>query len=247
MDRIAFVTDLHIDNDSTHTLGINTQKNFEATLKYIKSREYNSVVLGGDLCNKMGESFIYAYVKEKMEELGLPYFYIAGNHDDSQLLANVMDHTDRLVGDELYFKNNTPQGSMFFLDTSKGIMSETQWNWLMKEIESVDESFVTLFMHHPPIKAYSKHMEPRYQFKEFEKFEQLTKHFKNLVFSIFTGHYHMEKTIIKDNIRLFVSPSTYIQIDPDFDSFQPVFTGPMFREIILSDVGQVSTRIVHAF
>ena len=92
-------------------MGINTQKNFEATLKYIKGKEYNRVVLGGDLCNKMGESFIYAYVKEKMEELGLPYFYIAGNHDDSQLLANVMGHTDRLVGDELYFINNTPQPS----------------------------------------------------------------------------------------------------------------------------------------
>jgi len=245
MDKIAFISDLHIANNSGHTLGVNTQKNFEDTLQFIKSRDYQKVILGGDLCNIVGERFIYAYVREKLEGLGLPFYIISGNHDDSTLMAEVMELQHKLVNNQLYFKEQFNSGVLYFLDTSLGHMSEPQWSWLDSELNQVLSTDVTLFMHHPPILAYSKHMEPKYEFAEFLRFENMAKKYQHLKFRIFTGHYHMERTILKENIELFVSPSTYVQIDPDVDSFQPIFNGPLFREIILYADGGLSTRVIH--
>ncbi len=245
MDKIAFISDLHIANISAQTLGISTQKNFENTLQFIKNRDYQRVVLGGDLCNNVGERFIYAYVKEKMDSLGIPYYIISGNHDDSTLLSEVMGVGDKLEGGQLYFKEKFNTDYVYFLDTSLGNLSEAQWSWLDKELSNVKGTEAVIFMHHPPIKAYSLHMEPRYEFSEMKRFEDLTVQYLHLKFRIFTGHYHMERTLFKNNIQLYVSPSTYVQIDPDFETFQPIMNGPLFREIIFSEGGGLSTRIVH--
>lgn len=245
MYKIAFITDLHIDNNSGLTLGINTQKRFEDTLQFVKRRDYQMVCLGGDLCNTVGESFIYTYVKEKMDGLDLPYHFISGNHDNSRLMATVMGGEHLLMGNELFFNIDSPYGNMYFLDSSLGSLSEAQWQWLDNHLENCKDSFVTLFMHHPPLKAFSKHMEPRYEFQEFDRFEKFTQRHNRLKFRIFTGHYHMDRTIIRDNVELFVSPSTYVQIDPDFDTFQPLLTGPLFREIVFGQKGVLSTRIIN--
>lgn len=245
MLKMAFITDLHIDTHSSQTLGINTKKHFEDTIQYVKAREYDKIILGGDLCNRDGDRFVYEYILEKITSLSIPFHIIPGNHDNTLMMAEFMGVTDKITHDELYFMEKTSSGHLIFLDTSKGKMSDIQWNWLEGVLSSVPDTHVLIFMHHPPVKAYSLHMEPRYEFKEFDRFEQLAEGFKHLQMRIVCGHYHLERSLVKKNMLVFLTPSTYIQIDPDSEAFKPVHVAPLYREIHLLEDGTFYTEVRH--
>ena len=39
-------------------------------------------------------------------------------------------------------------------------------------------------------------------------------------FLVFSGHFHLERSIQQQNISSYITPSTFFQIDPRFDEFQ---------------------------
>jgi 3',5'-cyclic-AMP phosphodiesterase len=228
--KIGLITDLHIDDEGILPLNIDTRANFQRILEKVVSKNYDLLVIAGDICNKTGNEAIYQWVRYQLDGTAIPYLAISGNHDTSTLLAEVFDWKNRLQHDELYFTYELDENNLIFLDTSKGNMSEHQWEWLNQVIKTIEKE-VFIFMHHPPLMVGSLHMEPRYSFTQIERFESFCRTYPQHNFNVFTGHFHIERSIVKENLQVFITPSTFFQIDPDCADFRISNSYIGFREI----------------
>lgn len=241
--KICFVTDLHIDTDGLMPLGLDTRAHFRQVLGDIKEKSFDLLVLGGDLCHRTGDEGIYGWILQQLGDLKMPFLSISGNHDTSLLLAKSFGWEEKLHGDELYYTHTIGASKFIFLDTSQSVMSDHQWSWFTSEIMDQGPN-IYIFMHHPPVISGSKHMEPKYLFTQTERFEALCNSFIEKHFYIFTGHYHIEKSIMKANISVFITPSTFVQIDPESVEFKPVYDNIGYRELEI-DGPKISTRVVY--
>ncbi len=242
--RIAFITDLHIDLPGVLLQERDTRQQFIQILNHVKNRDFDAIILGGDLCNKTGDTSIYQWVKEQLALHNIEAYPISGNHDTSILLAPEFGLQNHLKNDALYYKIQMDWLKCILLDTSSGSMDRDQWDWLQSEIESSGKN-VYIFMHHPPVICLSKHMEPKYMFKQMKRFQVLCSAYPDKNFNIVTGHYHIEKTVLNSNMRVFVSPSTYLQIDPNSAEFKPFSPYFGYRILSISDFGEVNTEVVY--
>ncbi len=242
--KICLITDLHIDMLGELPIGLDTRLQFVQTLQKINHAKYDLMLVAGDLCHKTGVKEIYSWIKSQLDATSIPYIVIPGNHDTSPLLAAAFGLDDNLYDEELYYCREFMDGNVIILDTSKGMMSEAQYSWLEEKIQRSPET-VTICMHHPPLLSHSKHLEPTYMFTQMQKFETMCSKYSNKKFQIFCGHYHMERTIIKNNLTVFITPSTFVQIDPDCYEFKKMGDAFGYREIWITD-GQCNyTNVIY--
>ncbi len=234
--RIAFITDLHIDTEGSFPLNLDTKRQFLSVLADVTAHKFDVIVLGGDICHQTGDSETYLWVVEQLKNTGIPYLSIAGNHDDSTLLADQITPQFHVRQGELYFSQLWEQQVFLFLDTSKGLMSDTQYNWLNDQI-GVAARQIYIFMHHPPLLCGSLHMEPAYQFRQMEKFKALCDKWSDRNFTIITGHYHLDRHVISSNMSVWLTPSTFVQIDPESAVFRTLNHQIGYREIRIEDGG----------
>jgi 3',5'-cyclic-AMP phosphodiesterase len=242
--KICLITDLHIDLPGECPNGLDTRLQFIRTIQKIKEKNYDLMIVAGDLCHKTGVKEIYDWIKIQLDEMSIPYHVISGNHDSSVLLADSFDLGKKLFDEELYFQQGYLDGNIIFLDTSRGMMSDKQFIWLEEKIEKLSGT-VIICMHHPPLLAHCTHMEPKYMFTQMQRFETLCLKCPDKQFQIFCGHYHIERTIIHKNITIFITPSTFIQIDPDSFEFRKAGDYFGYREIFINEGNCNYTNLIY--
>lgn len=234
--KIAFITDLHIDVNGVYPLGLDTRTQFIQTLDHASAQGYEVLVLGGDLCHKTGNKEIYQWVRAEALGRFATVWPIPGNHDDPEMMAEEFGLESSLQEAELYYSRRFGDVEFIFLDTSSASMSEPQWQWLSQKIDAQDED-VFIIMHHPPVLAGSMHMEPKYQFAQTDRAAAIFKKYGAKRFHIFCGHYHLERTVVRDNVHIYISPSTFVQIHPGHTDFVKGNDYYSYREIILRERG----------
>ena len=80
--KIGFITDLHIDNEGILPFDVDVRLRIQRVISYLKNKNYDLIIFGGDLCNIEGNIEIYEWLKKQMDEVDVSYHIIAGNHDD---------------------------------------------------------------------------------------------------------------------------------------------------------------------
>ena len=216
--RIIQITDLHIGRAEESTQGVDVRSNFLNILGEIKFSAADHVVITGDFCHRDGEADIYEWIKERMDKLDIPYDIISGNHDDSKIMAQVFDREQLLNDDEFYFAKKLGKWPCIFLDSSKAYHSEKQLKWLKRQLYQANEA-VIIFMHHPPVKLGIAYMDKNHALKDMETIQQIfLAHAHNI--QVYSGHYHVEKTVRFENISIQVTPSCYFQMDQTETNFK---------------------------
>ncbi|MEK7256136.1 MAG: metallophosphoesterase [Bacteroidota bacterium] len=241
--KIIQITDLHVASETEYTHGVNVRQNFLDILKAAKSLEPDFLVLTGDLCYDIGEAPIYQWMKPHIDNIGIPYSVIGGNHDDSVLLANAFKVPHLLVGEELFFKRLFGEYTALFLETSKGFVSDAQLAWIDHELSKTDENLV-IFMHHPPAISGVPHMDINYALQNMDAVQQVLSSYPRQV-PIFCGHYHVEKTLCLRNLTIHITPSTYFQMDWHEETFRVDHLRIALREINLRNDGVVESTVVY--
>lgn len=241
--HIAFITDFHIGNRHSDNLLRDTRKQLLNTIEKLQNETLDFIVLGGDLCDHGNELETYEWVRDSFKSFRQPILPISGNHDNSTLLAEAFELNHHLQGEEVFYTHPMGEKSAIFLDTSKGRMTESQWVWLERKLADSGDK-VYIFMHHPPIFSGSRHMEPKYMFTQISEFEALLQKHNTKEFYVFCGHYHLERVITKANLHLFISPSTYLQIDPETNQFQAMNDYYGYRMIYIHD-DLVSSSVIY--
>lgn len=216
--KIIQITDLHIDLSEDLPVGIDVKKNFLKILNATRLRKPDHLVVTGDLCYRDGENKIYRWIKIQLDRSGIPYDIIAGNHDNSVMMANAFSLDHLLTDDELYYSKKFGKQHCIFLDSSKGRHSENQLKWLKRQLHNSSQE-VLLFMHHPPTLCNTPFMDDNHALQDIEAIQKVFFQHPHPI-HIFSGHYHIETTIQIKNILVHVTPSCFFQIDRQVEEFK---------------------------
>jgi Icc protein len=231
--KIIQITDLHIDVEGELPFDIDVRQNFLKIIEKIKTLEPGHLVISGDLCYRDGDKSIYNWIKKVVDETKIPYSVISGNHDDSTLMAKAFELEHLMTDDELFFAKKIGKSTFLFLDSSKGYHSANQLNWLKRQLKNAkDDLFV--FMHHPPILAGVPFMDGKYALKDIKDVQEIFFAYPNNI-NIFTGHYHVEKSIRINNLLIQITPSLFFQIDQESVDFKVDHHFIALREIVIEN------------
>ena len=209
--RIVQITDLHIASATSSTQGVDVRHNFLNILGEVKFAETDHLVVTGDFCYQDGDALIYEWIKERLDKLDIPYDIIPGNHDDASIMAQVFDRTHLLNKEEFYFAKKLGKWICLFLDSSKGYHSDEQLKWLKRQLHQANDA-VIIFMHHPPVKVGIPYMDNNHALQDIEEVQAILLAHPHHI-QIYTGHYHVEKTIQIGNVCIQVTPSCFFQMD----------------------------------
>ena len=230
--KIAQLSDLHLGASSELTFGVSSRTQFISTLKMAVDHAPDLIWISGDLCLDEPNPRIYPWIKGHLDQTGIPYRVIAGNHDNSLMLSQSF-HQNQLKNRELYFSERLDGHHIVYLDSAKGKFSRQQWEWLREEMhESVENPHIV--MHHPPVYAGVVYMDNRYPFIDQEEFLELAASIDRPI-HIYCGHYHLARYIQHKNINIHICPSTLFQIDSNLDEFKLESTTPGMSLITLNE------------
>ena len=108
MKRIAFITDIHLNEQFPLDNNVNPTKNFEKVLTDIENRKIDEIIFGGDI----GEASAHSYFFDKLKKYSLRL--ILGNHDKFE---EVKQHFFKdIYQEELYYKAEDENYQYIFLE-----------------------------------------------------------------------------------------------------------------------------------
>lgn len=225
--HIAFITDLHIGAENEKPFDIDVRRHFEMILKNATAHSPDHIVIGGDLCFQSADKNVYRYVKAHLDKTGISYSILSGNHDTSSVIADIFKIP--VWNDQLVKRTRMGGVELFFLDSSTAIIPQDQLEWLQTELEEC-EAPVFVFVHHPPLKADISYMDIVWPLQNGSELEKILLDYGKQVF-VFCGHYHIEKTTVKNNIIQCITPSCFVQIDQYAAEFKADHSVPAWRMI----------------
>lgn len=240
---IAQISDPHISADLAPANGIDVCVNFERTLLHAcADPDIEHIVISGDLCLKESSETALHWIKSRLDACGKPYYVISGNHDNSTDLARVFGMQAHLKDERMYYNVTFPDAGLqlIFLDTAPGDIDARQTAWF-KETLSIPLPAI-IFMHHPPLLAGVPHMDTRYAMLDKASFWESIVDFPHIR-GIFCGHYHAERSLFHAGIPVFITPSTYFQLD-DRTEVLGVIPYPLAWRKIVWEVDLLRTNLV---
>jgi len=232
MKQIAFISDIHLNEQFPIDHHVDSNRNWETILEDIKAKAISDIVFGGDI----GDHTSHQWFFETLKPFNLKL--VLGNHDEYQQVTNYYKKGINI--DELYYQFEDSHYKCIFLDSSSDIVSNEQLQWLKREV--LTDKKILLFIHHPILEVNTP-VDRLYPLKNREDVKFIIKNIPNEV-TIFCGHYHMNDELIEDNIRQIITQAASFQITKFADDL--VIDNSMFGYRII-DIGikNITTRIVN--
>ena len=209
--RIIQITDLHIGTPEERPFDIDIRANFIRILKAVKAVPHDLLVISGDLCLNEGDRAIYQWIKFQLDDFQLNYHVIPGNHDDKEMMIDVFGLRQQLPQGAFFLTSTEDQAPIALLDSGDGQVDANTLQ-LLRDFLHIHPSPICLFMHHPPMKMGVPYMDSRHALRDTEPLLAVLREHPYPI-SIFTGHYHVEKSLRWQNLDIHITPSCYFQID----------------------------------
>ena len=229
--RIFQMTDLHIGQENENPNGIDVRENFLQILQRIEKYAPDSIVISGDLSYRKGDKKTYRWIRDQLAGSGYPLYVIAGNHDDASLLGSVFHPDKPLTADnKLYYFVKKREELFLYLDTANGMLGKEQMDWIREITGRYQPDRLFVFMHHPPVPAGVPHMDDGYALKDGDTFAAWCQVLNRPVY-VFTGHYHVSKSLVLGRLFIQICPSSFFQIDETSTQFLSEHQVPGFTVI----------------
>lgn len=208
--RIFQITDLHIGDVDERPFDVDVRENFLQILADIKQHQHDLLVISGDLCYQDGETEIYRWIKKELDSRKLNYCLIPGNHDDHCLMVDEFE-LPASYRENFFFSSSPSEPPIVFLNSGKGLLNPAQIASLQDYLKHMAAP-VCLFMHHPPIPMGVPYMDNNHAIQQAGPLlDVLCDH--PYPITIFTGHYHVEKSVRWKNLDIHITPSCFFQIN----------------------------------
>ena len=232
MKRIAFITDVHLDEPSPPNHPIDPYKNLNIVLADIAQRGIGEIVFGGDIGAGTAHSHFFASLSPFKINL------ILGNHDKHDEVRPFFDKG--VARNELYYKSEEAAYDAFFLDSSSNSISNSQLEWLQQELNAHKD--IVLYIHHPilPINTAADRAFPLSNRNQLVSLMQDG----DRQITVFCGHYHMNDDQVLGNIRQICTQSLAFQLVKDSPEISVDSASFGYRIIELSANGLISVQSV---
>jgi len=201
--KIAYITDIHLDEQFVIDNHVDAKKNWEIALNDIASRGFKEVVFGGDI----GEKSAHKSFFESLQAYDLSI--VLGNHD---VFHDVVHHYSNGVNPDhkaLYYAQEDAFYKYVFLDSSIGMIRQEQFEWFKTALLTPKK--IILFVHHP-ILSVNAEVDKRFPLDGRDKLKaELLKTDKEVI--LFCGHYHFEDVRTHANILQYITPASSYQVE----------------------------------
>jgi 3',5'-cyclic AMP phosphodiesterase CpdA len=162
-------------------------------------------------------------VRRVFDPLGLPMYYLAGNHDDSEALQRVVMGTDALKR-YLYYDFEAQGVQMACLDSNGkttdegqpvpepgGYLPAEQLDWLRAIAQADDARPLIVAVHHNPIASGIPWMDGWMRLLNGEALHEALLPARHRLRVVLFGHIHMPLDIVRDGILYSAAASTWCQ------------------------------------
>ena len=228
--NILQLTDLHLYLDHRkETAGINNYQSFIACLEQALNEDIRCdlILLSGDLVNEVKPE-IYQQIYRILQNTGIAFACIAGNHDVTDELGEDLPYAERQFvahqPNPMLLSRHCIQGNdwrLLLIDSSVpgkvyGQMGNKNLQWLSQNLAN-SHSPVIIAMHHHVLSMDSAWIDAHIA-KDAQQFWQLMAG-QTLVKAVVTGHVHQHSESEKSGIKVYTTPSTCYQFKPNSDDF----------------------------
>jgi 3',5'-cyclic-AMP phosphodiesterase len=243
MITIAQITDTHLfADDSTQWKGINPDRTLNQIIAKVQQLDPlpDLILLTGDLSqDETVES--YQRLRAKFEALNIPTYWLPGNHDRPELMAQILDNkpfksdkTFKIRSWSFILLNSVINGHC------EGFLTTDTISNLRSELEQ-DQSPTLIAVHHHPLDIGSWFMDPM-KLKNGAELINLVGEFTQVKMVIF-GHIHSVFDSNLDGVRYLGCPSTCLQLKHNDPTCNIDDVPPGFRRLFLEDDGTFTTKI----
>lgn len=242
---VVQISDLHLfEDERQNLLGWNTWGSFNKIIQQLDSYKPHPdlILLTGDLSQDETEAS-YQKIVERLVPLGIPTYWLPGNHDHVPTMQRVLDqspvHADKNVykGDWQFLLLNTNVPGQVY-----GALSADSLDWLERQLSGIPLHQPTLIsMHHPPFWVGSPWLDQSGLnntadfFKVIDQYPQVQ--------LVLVGHVHQEFRSMRNDVTYLSTPSTCIQFMPKSPDFALDTNGPGFRLLWLYPDGTFKTEV----
>lgn len=241
---IAQFSDCHLfaDKQAKH-FGADVWQNLTRVLADIAQRDsIDCVVFTGDLTQDHTEISYQHFVQAiKQEKLSIPVHYLAGNHDDRELLTKYLKGPD-------FDTNNTISHDFWQIqlldsksDTPSGLVNQQCLQALPAQMD--EHKYQLLMMHHHPINVgyyIDKHglLEQDVFWKNIVQLNKAKMNIK----AIACGHVHRATHLTQYNVEVYTCPATSVQFGDTKEKLGSIM--PSYRLFHLANDGAISSDII---
>ncbi len=213
--KIIQFTDIHLTSDNSKAYEVDVWNNLDRALKLGLEWHPNLLVFSGDIAFKEGDPAIYRkfsrYLHDTIPE-ETRVAVLSGNHDDPALLASEFGLDNALHPDGLYYDSETDNAHLIFLDSTKKKIEKEQLDYLGDICKDIRHKPL-IFIHHPPFYAGIPYMDENHSIENPADLARAVSAC-SVRPAFFSGHYHTEKSYLTPEGDVFLTPSTFYQIDP---------------------------------
>jgi 3',5'-cyclic AMP phosphodiesterase CpdA len=239
------LSDLHVGANEN---GVDPVPRLEAVVEAVRSlpNQVDAALVSGDLTHDGGLRE-FQLARELLERLDAPLHVLPGNHDDRALAREVFDLPGE--GDEpVNYSVDVGELRLVVFDSNvpgqdSGRYDSEHLPWLDAELGAQPERPTLLAMHHPPLATAVRewdgiNLEPGQR----EILAEIVARHPQLR-AIAGGHLHRIAAGALAGCPVLSAPSTYLQVQPDFETEGVEFGGlPGFALHALLD-GELSSQV----
>ncbi len=244
--RFFQLSDLHLDPDPAYVAhGYQPYASLLSILGHIKASkpQPDFLLLTGDLARDQQRE-VYLMLDKLLHPLGLPYYWIPGNHDHPGIMEELMPELH--VNSDRFFIR---KGVAFILldslepyyQSSHGVLSLKERTFLQECLQKTPNTPSVVVLHHHPIIQNCPWID-KVMLQDADSFvKTLEKHPQ--VQAVLYGHIHHPSEQNIRGIYYWAAPSTAYQFKfgPEF-SYDPI--APGYREITVKPEGSWHTQII---
>jgi len=240
---IAQITDTHLLDEREESLrGVVPWHSLQAVLAEVIREQPDLLLLTGDLAD-MGSAAAYQPLLDAIAPVGIPAYWLAGNHDGLLTISKVLDRSwlsplvsIRRENWQIIGLNAiaTPNG------WGEGELTEETLAWLTCELQAHRDRPVLIALHHHPIPVGIDWLDLM-GLKNGEKLLAIIDCFVTVKLVLF-GHVHQAFAIERGAVSYYGCPSTFDQVIFNKNCSRE-FYQPGFRLLRLYPDGSHQTRV----
>jgi Icc protein len=241
--RVAQLTDTHLEERRGGTLlGMDTDASFAHVLELLRAGDARAdvVLATGDLASHGSES-AYLRLRDDLDGLGLPWFWLPGNHDAGEPMARVLGRGRPMVRSicvgawQIVMLDSTVDGEV------GGCLGAEELALLDRLLAAEPGRHALICLHHQPVAIGCAWLDEQMVADSPELFAVLGRHAQAR--ALVWGHVHQDFSAQRAGLQLLATPSTCIQFAPQSEGFRLDEQAPGMRWLDLHADGRLLTRV----
>lgn len=243
--KLVQITDTHLLADPTDVLrGDSPWASLQAVLTAITGTHPDVLLITGDIA-EAGHSQAYEQLLQLVEPLGIPVYWVPGNHDNCLVMGNMFFHDQKATFPQLI---NLGVWQLILLDSvlptaefGEGRLTQNTLTWLQTVLKREGDRPTMIALHHHPVPTGIGWLDTIH-LQNHNDFRSLVQQYPQ-VRCITFGHVHRALDHCDTHARYYGCPSTFSQVTSLTEAQHPQLLQPGFRCFALNPDGSYQTDV----